>query len=120
MTARERLREAAGAFAEAFLDAVAEAGEAPPSDPSAELLTVSEAGAVLHRRPSTIRQWCAGGLFEGAVKLRGRSWCIPRAALLAFVERERVPAADPLPRRIPASLGDWRRALPRSEPPAEG
>ena len=119
---------------EALLEVLAGAGPADLPERAAGDLTVLQLAEHLRRRPSTVRGWLEAGLFPGAYHLpasgklskMGRpkvgAWRVPVAAVVAFVARQgaAAPAADPLPRRIPASLGDWRRALPRSEPPAEG
>jgi excisionase family DNA binding protein len=47
-------------------------------------LTVEEVAAALHRKPSTVRSWCAARRIEGAYRLRGREWRIPLAALRTF------------------------------------
>lgn len=118
MTALERLRQAvellpAGAAItlsrEALLDVLGD-GTSSVAAPAPELLTVGQLAELLHRSPSTVRAWCAAGQLDGAVRIHGRAWLVPRDAVAGFLERERCgpPVADPLPRGR-GSLGDWRR-----------
>jgi excisionase family DNA binding protein len=73
-------------------------------------LTVAELAARFHRSPSTIREWCEHGRFEGAYKLNGRDWRVSQAAADAFLAQQR--GESPV-----AQLGAWRAvrsaALPR-------
>ncbi len=66
-------------------------------------LTVAELGGRFHRSPSTIRDWCEHGRFEGAYKLNGRDWRIPQAAVDSFLARQRRQPQEPLVR-----LSAWR------------
>jgi len=67
--------------------------------------TVAELAAVFSRSESTVRGWCDGGEFEGAYKLGGKSWRVPRAAVPAF----RAKLADvPKVEAGVVSLGAWR------------
>ena len=52
-------------------------------------LTPDEVGAALRRSPVTVRGYCSPGLFEGAYRMRGRQWRIPRQALETFQAAER-------------------------------
>jgi len=65
--------------------------------------TVGELALRFDRSPSTIRDWCEQGHFEGAYKLNGRDWRIPEAAVDAFVARQRRQPQEPLVR-----LSAWR------------
>ena len=65
--------------------------------------TVTELAARFHRSPSTIRDWCEHGRFEGAYKLNERDWRISQAAVDAFLARQRDG------HRTEPSLGSWRR-----------
>ncbi len=66
-------------------------------------LNVAELADRFHRSPSTVRDWCEQGHFEGAYKLNGRDWRIPEAAVDAFVARQRRQPPEPLVR-----LSAWR------------
>jgi excisionase family DNA binding protein len=63
--------------------------------------TVAELAARFHRSPSTVRDWCEHHRFDGAYKLNGRDWRIPRAAVDAFLAEQR--GENPV-----TQLGDWR------------
>lgn len=78
--------------------------------------TVEQAGQILGRQPSTIRAWCNRGLLEGAYRLRGRQWRIPRSAIDALqrAEAERhaakiSSATSNRPSRT-VDLGAWRKS----------
>lgn len=75
-------------------------------------LTVHDLAEELDRSESTVRGWCADGLIEGAYKLRGREWRIPRAAARRFLEREangeKERPTPALGRGQEVSLSDWR------------
>ncbi len=66
-------------------------------------LNVAALAARFHRSPSTVRDWCEQGHFEGAYKLNGRDWRIPEAAVDAFVARQRRQPQEQLVR-----LSAWR------------
>jgi hypothetical protein len=64
-------------------------------------LTVVEAGQLLGRRPSTVRGMCAARQLEGAYRLHGREWRVPRSSVTALLAHERelwqgeaAPSAD--------------------------
>lgn len=87
--------------------------EAPaPREKTIGDLTVQDLAEELDRSESTVRGWCADGLIEGAYKLRGREWRIPRAAARRFLKREangeKVRPTRVLSRGQEVSLGDWR------------
>lgn len=65
--------------------------------------TVAELAGRFHRSPSTIRDWCEHGRFEGAYKLNGRDWRIPQAAVDTFLARQRRQPQESLVR-----LSAWR------------
>lgn len=90
---------------DALLEALAGV-QATAEPPQPELLTVAEVATHFHRSASTVRAWCERGLLPGAVKVRGRSWHVPRAALAAFLEAQRTDAEV----LSGESLGDWRSA----------
>jgi excisionase family DNA binding protein len=71
--------------------------------------TVAELAARFHRSPSTIRDWCEHGRFEGAYKLSGRDWRIPQAGVDAFLAQQRGE-------RPVAQLSAWR-AVRRADLP---
>lgn len=52
-------------------------------------LTAGEVGRLLGRDEKTVAGWCRAGAIEGAYKLRGREWRVPRASLRAFQEGHR-------------------------------
>lgn len=72
-----------------------------PSDGAAADVTVLELATRFRRSPSTIRDWCEHGRFEGAYKLNGRDWRIPPAAVDAFLAAQRGDEAPV------AHLGAW-------------
>lgn len=75
-----------------------------PDQPSAEAdLTIAEVAAFFHRSASTVRGWCEHGCFEGAYKLNGRDWRVPRASVETFLGKQRGDSSD-------AKLGTWRGA----------
>ena len=84
--------------------------------PSTTLADMSseEAGELLHRSPSTVRDYCRRRLLPGAYRQRGREWRVPRSAVLAF---QRAEAEPKRPARVSArraeepDLGSWRAAL---------
>lgn len=98
MTLRERLERlledlppgGSVTFQRSALEELLEASTEPRGgreEPIADL-TVPELAKELNRSESTVRGWCADGLINGAYKLRGREWRIPRAAARRFLERE--------------------------------
>ncbi len=78
-------------------------GEAPPVD-----FTVVELAAQFHRSPSTIREWCEQGRFDGAYKLNERDWRISQSAVDAFLARQRDR------HRNKRDLRNWRRLRAKS------
>lgn len=60
-----------------------------PEESPADQLTIRQVGERLHRSPSTVRGWVGRGEFPGAVKVLGRSWLVPLAAVTTFLERQR-------------------------------
>jgi excisionase family DNA binding protein len=77
-------------------------------------LTVADLAALFNRAPSTVRAWLEAGQFEGAYRLNGRAWRVPRSAVRKFRERQQL--AHPARRSLPATkaadsrgkLSDWR------------
>ncbi len=49
-------------------------------------MTLDDVAAEVGRAVSTIRTWCNGGRLQGAYRLNGRDWRVPRAALRAFLD----------------------------------
>ncbi len=87
-----------------------ETGLAPEPDAGALVdLSGAQAGRLLDRKPSTIRNWCGSGLIMGAYRLNRREWRIPREAIRAFQDRHLAQTAAPIPRRKPVDIGAWRR-----------
>jgi hypothetical protein len=78
--------------------------------------TLDDVAAMFGRARTTIRGYCAAGLFPGAYLNQGHEWRIPRAAIRAYQERERrrgqsargTSAAPSGERSV--SLSDWREA----------
>jgi excisionase family DNA binding protein len=70
-------------------------------------LTVTQEGALVGRRPSTVRAWIRDGRLE-AYRLNKRDYRVTRVALAAFLEQERTrtrPAGGPtVGRGAPACL----------------
>ncbi len=62
----------------------------PPVD-----LTVEILAARFDRKPSTIREWCEGGVFSGAYKFRDREWRVPMESVLAFEAQQRAQRRRP-------------------------
>ena len=58
------------------------------AEDSLAALTVEDAGELLGRSSSTIRQYARQGLLEGAYKQRGKQWRVPPSAIAAFHRRE--------------------------------
>jgi hypothetical protein len=90
-----------------------ELGAGQAADPGVVAVdyTVADLAQLFGKQPSTARSWLEAGLFPGAYKLRGRSWRVPRAAMLAFQQRERarpVQEGQPAPDGSAGSLSDWR------------
>jgi excisionase family DNA binding protein len=89
---------------DALLDlAAAKSGDRSDHANAPPELTVPELAGRFHRSPSTIRDWCEQGRFEGAFKLNGRDWRIPQAAVDAFLARQ-----GRQPRTSPVNLSAWR------------
>ncbi len=75
-------------------------------------LSIEDAGQVLDRSTSTVREYCRSGLLPGAYRQRGREWRIPRGAIRAFQRSEAVPKArPPLLKTEEIDLGAWREEL---------
>lgn len=85
-----------------LLELAADIDEARAAPPRADF-TVVELAAQFHRSPSTIREWCEQGRFEGAYKLNDRDWRISQAAVDAFLTGQRDS------HRSGRSVGSWRR-----------
>ena len=49
-------------------------------------LTLQQVATEVGRAVSTIRTWCNGRRLQGAYRLNGRDWRIPRAALRKFLD----------------------------------
>jgi len=110
--ARDRLRQAAAAFADALLDALTGEGTGAANAPADVPLTVKEVATLLHRSPSTIRGWLVAGVLAG-FKLRGRDWRVRRADLQAFLDGL-WPAASS---HVPPGATTPPAPDPRSRPP---
>ncbi len=83
-----------------LLDLAMNGGQADHGSTPAEF-TVAELSTRFHRSASTVRGWCERGRFEGAYKLNGRDWRIPKTAVDAFLAEQR---GESRVRR----LGAWR------------
>jgi excisionase family DNA binding protein len=64
-----------------------ESNEAAPGDVEVDF-TCEEVAKLLHRKPPTVRAWCAVGRFPGAWRLNGKQWRIPRAAIREFQHQQ--------------------------------
>ena len=82
--------------------------DAPLRAPPLTDFTVVELAAQFHRSPSTIRDWCERGRFDGAYKLNDRDWRISQSAVDVFLARQRDG------HRSERDLGGWRRMRARS------
>lgn len=76
-------------------------------------LPVQDVAKVLHRKPSTIRAWCASGSIQ-AYKLNSREWRIPREALRAYQDQQREKSLDNEKSKSfragrAVDLGAWRK-----------
>lgn len=69
--------------------AAAESNDAAPDDVEIDL-TCEEVAKLVQRKPSTVRAWCATGLFPGAWQLNGKQWRIPRTAIMAFQHQQQA------------------------------
>ena len=75
--------------------------------------TAAEVAEALGRSPSTIRAKCAAGEIDGAYRMNGREWRIPREAFRTYVEAQRTGAGqrrDVMPATRPLPLNAWRSA----------
>lgn len=93
------------------LDQIRDVTGADVGDELADL-SVEEAGQLLARSPSTVREYCRAELLKGAYRQRGREWRVPRGAIRAFQRAEAAEQETPkTPRRRsnqPVDLGSWR------------
>jgi hypothetical protein len=120
MSARDALRVYAEALPpgtvlpvprELLLELLAGAPAQVPTEAPARDLTVADLAGHFGRSPGTIRAWLEAGRFEGAYKLRGKSWRVPVGALAGFVEAQRRqadPSQATVGRVVP--LDAWRRS----------
>lgn len=92
---------------------VAETAASAGDDHELADLTAPDVARILERAPSTIRGWCASGAIEGAYRLRGREWRIPRDALRRYQDAERQQRRTGEPtqafRRREVDLSSWRK-----------
>lgn len=84
-----------------------------PGDVTADL-TAEQAGQLLGRSASTIREYARAELLENAYRQRGREWRIPRAAITAFQRAAAAARTAPAEQRRAAQggavdLGAWRK-----------
>jgi excisionase family DNA binding protein len=68
--------------------------------------TVQEVADELGRAPSTVRTWLGAGELEG-YRLNGREWRVSRAAVQAFIARQREGKSEPEPEADP-DISNWR------------
>ena len=111
----ERLRTLAAAlpadgsvtFSRADLEALT--GLEPTAEPKADTtladLTVEGLAEELGRSPSTVRGWAPQ--IDGAYRL-GREWRFPRAAVRAWLDKQKEGPAERKAAGGPADLGSWR------------
>lgn len=75
-------------------------------------LSAEEAGKLLHRSPSTVRDYARRGLLDGAYRQQGCEWRIPRTAITAFGRAQSAPKpTTPRRRGQEVDLGAWRKEL---------
>lgn len=88
---------------------ISETGEIAGAAPEVGL-TCEEVATRLGRSPSTVRSWCAAGLFPGAFRFRRREWRIPVKDLATLtVDTTPPPAVGVDQLRVPkGGLGAWR------------
>ncbi len=82
-------------------------------------LSVEDAGRVLNRSTSTVRDYCRAGLLPGAYRQRSKEWRIPRSAIRAFQRKEAEPKQQTR-RRVSGDvvdLGAWREELNGTDGP---
>ena len=74
-------------------------------------LTCEQIAEQLGRTPACVRGWCRTGRLEGAYRLRGREWRVPRSALRAFLQAQATKEREPRPNRQTqgVDLAAWRR-----------
>jgi len=80
-------------------------------------LGIDEAGLILRRSSSTVREYCRRKLLPGCYRQRGREWRIPRAAIVAFQRNEAGSAPERRDRRTRRELGlsDWRKEFKQDD-----
>lgn len=82
---------------------------------------IGEVAALLGLSPSSVRSYCAAGLFPGAYRRARREWRIPRASLGAYQDTERErhtarSAPEPTARsRRSRPLDSWRKIASEGE-----
>lgn len=86
-------------------------------------LDAEEAGRVLKRSASTVRDYCRCELLPGSYRQRGREWRVPHSAIRIFQRNEAAPPEEfPISAsRSPSSppdLGGWRKEVGKD--PSEG
>lgn len=85
--------------------------ESPLPDEAVGDLSCADVGAILHRRPGTVRGWCYRKEISGAYLLNGKDWRIPRASLRAYLDAQ----SNGSPKTgAPVDLGAWRKTARRS------
>jgi hypothetical protein len=97
------------------LDQIREVTGADVGDELSDL-SVEEAGELLARSASTVREYCRAGLLEGAYRQRGREWRVPRGAIRRFQRAEAAVHEKPAERKKrrgsgPVDLGSWRNEV---------
>ncbi len=74
-------------------------------------LTVEQAATEIGRARSTIRTWCNSGELEGAYRLRGREWRVPRIAFMRFLQAQTNGKRATRGDRARSGMDSWRGEL---------
>ena len=70
-------------------------------------LSCADVAKTLGRTPGCIRSWCARAEIQGAYRLNGREWRIPRTSLRQYLDAQAQQKRDVV--AGPVNLGSWRR-----------
>ena len=70
-------------------------------------LSCADVAQALKRTPGCIRGWCQRGEIQGAYRLNGREWRIPRASLRTYLDEQAQQKHTVV--ASPVNLSNWRR-----------